>query len=277
MKAQAAKLAARGHQPRGGAPARHRARPPRLADERRPARRAARAVARVLRRVRRADLPDHAYAGLSARPPARPDAAPHRRGRQGLTRTRTSSFWPGVATCPGLPSTAIPLGLADGLPIGAQIVGPWLEDRTTLKLAELIEQAFGGFVAPRLEAGFERRRHDPPARVCAALRSIATPGLHFPGNFLDVSFDRVGRTGVRLSLDPGPWCADAGGRDGPRRARDARRPRARRQRPRAALARRAHRHREPDACSSPARRASGGCGRAASSRASSRAPPGASA
>jgi amidase len=59
-------------------------------------------------------------------------------------------FWPGVATCPGLPSTAIPLGLAGGLPIGAQIVGPWLEDRTTLKLAELIEQAFGGFVPPRL-------------------------------------------------------------------------------------------------------------------------------
>jgi amidase len=57
-------------------------------------------------------------------------------------------FWPGVATCPGLPATAIPLGLADGLPIGAQIVGPWLEDRTTLRLAELIEQAFGGFVAP---------------------------------------------------------------------------------------------------------------------------------
>jgi amidase len=59
-------------------------------------------------------------------------------------------FWPGVTTCPGLPSTAIPLGLANGLPIGAQIVGPWLEDRTTLRLAELIEQEFGGFVPPPL-------------------------------------------------------------------------------------------------------------------------------
>jgi amidase len=59
-------------------------------------------------------------------------------------------FWPGVATCPGLPSTAIPLGLVDGLPVGAQIVGPWLEDRTPLKLAELIEDAFGGFVPPAL-------------------------------------------------------------------------------------------------------------------------------
>jgi amidase len=57
--------------------------------------------------------------------------------------------WPGIATCPGLPATAIPLGLTpEGLPVGAQIVGPWLEDRTTLKLAELIEQTCGGFVPP---------------------------------------------------------------------------------------------------------------------------------
>jgi len=57
--------------------------------------------------------------------------------------------WPGIATLPGLPSTAIPLALSsDGLPIGVQIVGPWLEDRTPLKLAELIEREFGGFVPP---------------------------------------------------------------------------------------------------------------------------------
>ncbi len=46
------------------------------------------------------------------------------------------------------------------------------------------------------------------------LRGIAlnrTPGFHFPGNFLDVSFDRVGRKGTRLSIDPGPWSADASG------------------------------------------------------------------
>jgi amidase len=57
--------------------------------------------------------------------------------------------WPGIATLPGLPATAIPLGLsAEGLPVGVQIVGPWLEDRTPLKLAELIEREVGGFIPP---------------------------------------------------------------------------------------------------------------------------------
>jgi amidase len=57
--------------------------------------------------------------------------------------------WPGIATLPGLPATAIPTGFSpDGLPVGVQIVGPWLEDRTPLRLAELIEREFGGFKPP---------------------------------------------------------------------------------------------------------------------------------
>jgi amidase len=61
--------------------------------------------------------------------------------------------WPGIATLPGLPATAIPLGLTSaGLPVGVQIVGPWLEDRTPLKFAELIEREFGGFVPPPMFA-----------------------------------------------------------------------------------------------------------------------------
>jgi amidase len=57
--------------------------------------------------------------------------------------------WPGIATLPGLPATSIPIGLApDGLPVGVQIVGPMLEDLTPLKLAELIEREFGGFIPP---------------------------------------------------------------------------------------------------------------------------------
>jgi amidase len=54
-----------------------------------------------------------------------------------------------LAAKPGLPATVIPLGLtAQGFPVGVQIVGPWLQDRTPLKLAELIERKFGGFVPP---------------------------------------------------------------------------------------------------------------------------------
>ncbi len=58
-------------------------------------------------------------------------------------------MWPGIATCAGLPSTAIPVALSpEGLPIGVQLIGGWLEDRTPLRLAELIERNFGGFVPP---------------------------------------------------------------------------------------------------------------------------------
>jgi amidase len=59
------------------------------------------------------------------------------------------TMWPSVATLAGLPATAMPIGRSDdGLPIGMQIIGPRLEDRTTLAFAELVERAFGGFVAP---------------------------------------------------------------------------------------------------------------------------------
>ena len=49
------------------------------------------------------------------------------------------------------------------------------------------------------------------ARVLRGIALNRTPGFHFPGNFLDVSFDRVSRKGTRLSIDPGPWCAGADG------------------------------------------------------------------
>jgi amidase len=59
------------------------------------------------------------------------------------------SMWNGIATLPGLPATVMPIALSDeGLPIGMQIIGPYLEDRTTIAFAELVEREFGGFVAP---------------------------------------------------------------------------------------------------------------------------------
>jgi len=59
--------------------------------------------------------------------------------------------WPGLATVPGLPATTMPLArTGDGLPSGVQIIGPFLEDRTTIEFARLAEREFGGFVAPPL-------------------------------------------------------------------------------------------------------------------------------
>lgn len=58
--------------------------------------------------------------------------------------------WAGVATMPGLPATAIPAGRSrEGLPVGVQLIGPMFEDRTPLRLAELLEQKIGGFQAPK--------------------------------------------------------------------------------------------------------------------------------
>jgi amidase len=58
-------------------------------------------------------------------------------------------MWAGVATLTGLPATAMPIGVSEGgLPIGMQIVGPYLEDRTPLAFAALTEREFGGFTPP---------------------------------------------------------------------------------------------------------------------------------
>lgn len=57
--------------------------------------------------------------------------------------------WSGLASAAGLPATVAPIGLsATGLPIGVQLIGPMFEDYTPIRFAELIEQQFGGFIAP---------------------------------------------------------------------------------------------------------------------------------
>jgi len=44
-----------------------------------------------------------------------------------------------------------PIGRTEsGLPIGVQVIGGFLEDRTTIAFAGLIEREFGGFVPPPL-------------------------------------------------------------------------------------------------------------------------------
>ncbi len=61
--------------------------------------------------------------------------------------------WASLATVAYLPATVVPVGLtSSGLPVGAQVVGPYLEDRTSIHFARLLEEAFGGFSPP---PGFE--------------------------------------------------------------------------------------------------------------------------
>jgi amidase len=57
--------------------------------------------------------------------------------------------YPGIATLAGQPATAFPVGLTrSGLPIGLQVIGPYLEDRTPIRFAALLEREFGGFRPP---------------------------------------------------------------------------------------------------------------------------------
>lgn len=63
---------------------------------------------------------------------------------------RLQVFYPQVATLAGQPATAFPGGFTkSGLPLGLQAVGPYLEDLTTTRFAQLVEDQRGGFVAPK--------------------------------------------------------------------------------------------------------------------------------
>ncbi|MHA2287389.1 MAG: amidase [Promethearchaeota archaeon] len=58
-------------------------------------------------------------------------------------------FWISFATLTGLPATTAPVGLTNGgLPVGIQIIGPYLEDATPIDLAGEITDIIGGFQPP---------------------------------------------------------------------------------------------------------------------------------
>lgn len=70
-------------------------------------------------------------------------------GREEEFNTHVPGFWAGIANLPYLPSTVAPAGRTrEGLPVGVQILGPYLEDYTTIEFARLLAEATEGFVPP---------------------------------------------------------------------------------------------------------------------------------
>ena len=59
------------------------------------------------------------------------------------------SYWQHFPILSGHPSTAVPIGRTRaGLPVGLQIIGPYLEDLTPIEFAARMEPACGGFEKP---------------------------------------------------------------------------------------------------------------------------------
>jgi amidase len=61
--------------------------------------------------------------------------------------------YPAVSTVAGQPATAFPVGRSrEGLPIGLQAIGPYLEDHTPIHFTALLAREIGGFTRP---AGYD--------------------------------------------------------------------------------------------------------------------------
>jgi amidase len=80
-----------------------------------------------------------------------------------VVQERRYPYWDHVVWCGALanfaylPATARPITCTSaGLPMGIQIVGPYLEDRTPIHAALLMDDLFGGFVRP---PQFEENKH----------------------------------------------------------------------------------------------------------------------
>ncbi len=62
---------------------------------------------------------------------------------------RLQQVYSGLSILGGVPATAFPVGLSrDGLPIAVQAIGPYLEDRTPIRFAGLVQAEFGGYRRP---------------------------------------------------------------------------------------------------------------------------------
>jgi amidase len=65
------------------------------------------------------------------------------------TRYMTLMDWVGLTTLAFLPVTVLPVGRAtDGLPVGMQVVAPYLHDRTSIEFVRLAAPILGGYEVP---------------------------------------------------------------------------------------------------------------------------------
>lgn len=61
--------------------------------------------------------------------------------------------WTEPTIMAGLPSTNVPIGFSlDDLPIGMQIIGPYLQDLTCIEVAKAVRELRGGFsISPKYQ------------------------------------------------------------------------------------------------------------------------------
>jgi amidase len=81
--------------------------------------------------------------------PSEPQGARTLSTVDGPRRYMDLMFWISFATLAGLPATTAPVGLTRSrLPVGIQIIGPYLEDATPIDVASKVAELTGGFVPP---------------------------------------------------------------------------------------------------------------------------------
>src|SRR6185295_4325961 len=49
------------------------------------------------------------------------------------------------------------------------------------------------------------------AQILRGIAGNRTPGLHFPGFFLDIQWEKIAGRAARIAIDEGPHCVDASG------------------------------------------------------------------
>jgi amidase len=63
------------------------------------------------------------------------------------------STWTGLAGAAYLPAAVVPVGSTrTGLPVGMQVIAPFLQDRTAIDVARHLERLLGGYQQPKLAA-----------------------------------------------------------------------------------------------------------------------------